>query len=615
MKPRIIGLEGRISDDAVVVWGAAAVLLDERRVHNSLTSRVVDIDDLRRLIEEGHLHHLEKPLPIPAEQLASPLILVMVRLSAPVHRLFLLPSSGKIVVAKTYRTAEWQHYVFEDKSAFDSYSNHVVRAVMQDVLYSADVTSPESVERHKSVARNALGLAPSSPDLNALWAYLTPTPAADRVARSSVRGDVGQRRFDTLLVALKKSNDHDRTYQLKYERGAADGGGMDVDVAGNTLLAVNRASKLLHFPIRQDFSYLRRVPPPRLREMAARSAHMYFAPKATDHDLLGDRVARYLELELLERAIQGEVELPNPEDQRELEANVRKIVRPTAETGLRHKPLSEQELSAVDVPDVDVEEPLRSPRMDFVGMISGLSEDTIAELQLAPDVRVTVATDDDGDGALPFGADTLTRDRTFLRRPCLISLIRQHTEGSTPTFLLRGLQLLQRGSTVTATAIPSGVVPDAFVLGATIRVSYPELDRLTGDLGELSGFENGTLESATHFFEQLANGAFAFELGPALNGAAWLSSTRTGEATPLARVLTALAHQEGRAHVKMIRAVIQKRFGVQMLRNNTRREVLRNPELLKFDEHDPGVIYWTDLGAAYYQAYVKAGGATQKLSK
>lgn len=607
MSLHVWGVEGSLSPEAVVVWGAAALLVDGNVV-NSFTKRNVTLQEAERLSAEGHIFRFEELIKLRAVHEASPLIATLIRRASPWHSLFAVEREKAVGLAKTAESAEWLYYIFEDEQAFVSYAMKVANAVLGDILYSRDIATEVALARHRAVVRSALGLIPGHADLNALRVFLTPKRIVENAARSSLRGDVAVRRFERTLTAFRGSSADQ--YELKYERGAAIGGGMDVNIAADTLHAVNRATQLLHGSIEKDYPYLHRIPSPRFREMKAASAHMVFVANANDGEVLGDRAARYLALESLAQAVSGNVALDDSEDQHVLDATVTKIVKPTPETTLRHKPPADTGLQTVNVPYVEAQEVLRSEHMDFVGLISGLRRDRRVELQLFPKVRIEVATNDDGDGEVPYGADTITRDGSFLRRPCLMSLVREHTPGGTTRFLLRRLQLIELGRTVTATALPSSVVSGAFLVGRRLRFTLTKDNLIEGDLGSLGDAGTGKLESGQRLLDRLSAAALEYELSNA-NGARWVQVVKPPEPIPLDRVLVVLDACQGSALIDVIRTLVERRFGATVRSNNTRREVRRHPDLLFFDPENPRMVRWTDRGRLRHLAYVGAGGMTQ----
>jgi hypothetical protein len=91
----------------------------------------------------------------------------------------------------------------------------------------------------------------------------------ERMARASVRPSTAVAEFQLLLRALRSQNDK---YELKYEEGAASGGGFDVDVAVSTLNAIQLAHRSFKSTLRRQFPFIKEIPSPRFREMKAASA-------------------------------------------------------------------------------------------------------------------------------------------------------------------------------------------------------------------------------------------------------------------------------------------------------------------------------------------------------
>lgn len=612
MSFQLIGIEGGVAPGSVVVWGAAAVVI-EGNVVNTVTRRKLSAADAHQLAADGHLHLITPPIEIDDRQSESPLIVARIDLGSPLHHSFAADRARLVGIAKVERTDSAQFYVFEDRASFDAYARRAADAVVADVLYSAEDHAQETLARHRNVVRTALTLVPSSPELNALRAYLAPTQAVERIARASLRGDISLRKFEQFLSALRKSGEGH--YELKYVRGAATGGGLDVDVAANTFQALTKAGKLLRFPIHDEFPFLHQPPPFRLQKLEAASAHMYFVPNARADETLGDRVARYLSLRLLEDALDGRVELKDPDDQRALEETVQKIVRPSPDTEVRHKRLTDNELERVEAPVVEAPATVRSERMDLLGVISGLKNDNQAELQIASHIRISVSTDTTGEDSdePPDGADTIRRDGRFLRRPCLMSIVRAQAKGGKPKYFLQALRLLRAGETVVVTALPSSVVDGAFMVGINLRVVYADdANRINGDLGEIAVDSSGTLRAATAFVDALMKSAYEYELAHPDPPSRWLQPSKPKEPSPLHRVIVTLAFLGGTAHVDAIRTMIDRRFGKAMWTGNVRREVLQNPELLHFDSENNRTVHLTDKGAAYHRVYVAAGGLTTK---
>jgi hypothetical protein len=152
------------------------------------------------------------------------------------------------------------------------------------------------------------------------------------------------------------------------------------------------------------------------------------------------------------------------------------------------------------------------------------------------------------------------------------------------------------------------------MVGLRIRVRLSNRsNRLTGSLGRINVDSTGALETAREFLENLARASAMYELEHAGPASRWIGPPRIDEASPLARVVIVLQSRDGAANVSVIRTLVERRFGRAVRGNNTRREVIRNPELLEFDAENGQLVRLTEHGARFYTAYVGAGGASQKL--
>jgi hypothetical protein len=75
-------------------------------------------------------------------------------------------------------------------------------------------------------------------------------------------------------------------------------------------------------------------------------------------------------------------------------------------------------------------------------------------------------------------------------------------------------------------------------------------------------------------------------------------------------VLQALSNGSGEATAAEIVNYIKANFAQNVRVNNTRREVLRNPTLLEFDEKDDQIVRITERGKQYLAVFLHATGST-----
>lgn len=600
MSWKIIGIEGAVPDSATVVWGAAA-LSDDARLVNSYTQTTTSVTAIDQLRSDRHLHVFPTPIEIPDEDANQELVVVMVQ-KGTAHEALFRPETGRlggVVVTTTRRN--WRYYVFAGQQAFSIYANVAASAVLKDVLYKPQVGTPEN----RAAVLMALTLAPEHVQLNALRAYLDGRPAAERLARAAVRGDQAREEFDIFLRALK---DETAEYQLKYEHGAAAGGGFDVDVAKETLGAMQEAQRGYVPYFEHHFPFLNVPPPARLWELRAASAEFHFVA-AVKGKSVGERVARYLSLRFIEEALRGD---RNQElaSSRELRAAIQKLAQPAPATTLKQKRLSETEREEVHRQDVPLVEPVWTRPLRVLGFISGLRQDSRAEIAIGTARRFFVSTLDNGAREVPKGAEAIKGDGRFLRRPCVFTIIRESSQVTPERFHLQEMHVLQPGDTKRIDSFPSGVLPGAFVTGLGIRVEY-ELDGLLlTRLGPL-GRTKANLASANRWLATYREHCAEFELEQNAETLTWVRPSRIEPPSSLLRVLIVLNGFRQPLPVTDVVAGINERFSTVVRSNNTQREVLLHPEYFQWAEGAERALGLSDRGRRFVRAYIAAGGATE----
>jgi len=599
---QIVGIEGIVPEDAPVVWGVG-VLSDGERLHNNFTGVSTPIADLTRLRDENHLHVFKTPLLIPDEDALNELVVLMVNRrsqSEPIFR----PDTGRLGGVVTHsHTKTWHYYVFSSRDAFAVCANVAATNVIQNVLYAG----PARTAENRNLVRIALTLVPGHPELNALRAYLDERPNVERLARASVR-TTSMGAFDLFLAAMRSEGDE---YQLKYEHGAAEGGGFDIDVAITTLRAIESANHSFSPFLQRNYPFIRDVPAPRFREMRAASAELHFVP-AVEGRPLGDRVARYLAIYFLQQALIGE-KPPEVALSRQLHQALKTIARPTESTTLQQKRLSHDEREDVYEPAQQSAESTFSDELRVLGIVSGLTQDSRAELWIGPERRFFVSTTEDDRGEPPTGAATIKGDGVFLRRPCIFTLVRESTDHGTEQFHLRSMTVLKRGDNRLITALPSGVLAGAFIVGLNLKIAYKKDASLVTPMGTFESVTDGTLDTARRWLAEYREACNEFELQQDPTQLQWLPPSKKEKASSLHRVMIVLHELHGAALATDVVAGINDRFDTVVRVNNTRREALHHPELLHFADEAEKVLLLTDRGRAYIAAYIAAGGATTPL--
>lgn len=596
----VIGLEGHLPVDALVAWGAAAIVRGDV-VRNSRSGASIPRDEIERVVADGHLSCFDA-IDIDDNHADLPLLAVLVNLRSDYKTLFLVDTGRIGGLVGTGQWEGWQIYVFSGPAAFAGYADTAIQQVLHEVLYGETQSTLASLPP----IRGALALAPDNPVLNALRVYLADDRAemVKRFARASLREPAAQDEFETWLTALSNKTDD---YELKYNDGIAQGGGVDIDAAAALFANLRSLTRPIERVVRDQYRFFQPIPAPRLHELRAASAELHFVPSVTGRSL-GERVARYLTLRLLQQTLDGSPPraLANSPEVRSATA---RVIRPTPETTLLHKPLGEKERHAVFYSPESVRQVERSAELWFLGAISGLERDLTIELRLFPKLRVVVSAIDNGLGQPPEGVDVIRERGTFLRMPCIFSLVRESDEAGHGRFWLQTMKLLIPGQAGVVSAVPSSVVDGAFVTDVRLEVSFDGESVQVSPLGVIPRAGDGTLPSVRAFLMAYAKMSMDSELSGASGMSRWIPPLRPQPPSALGRVVLALDALGGEAHQRDIVLQIHQQFGALVRTNNTRREVINCPDLLEFVAPDEQVIRLTEKGRRFCSVYRAAGGS------
>ena len=104
----VIGIEGFLPPDAVVVWGAAA-LSDGQRLINSQTQLAAPMAEAERLRAERHLHLFPFGIELRDEHDAMPLIVVMVNRESDKRDHFLVDTGRVGGLVDHRQSGGWQY--------------------------------------------------------------------------------------------------------------------------------------------------------------------------------------------------------------------------------------------------------------------------------------------------------------------------------------------------------------------------------------------------------------------------------------------------------------------------------------------------------------------------
>lgn len=606
----VVGFEGRRDAESPVNWGAAA-LSDGEHLINAATKRRGAIADLQYLEEEGHLARLERPIKVPDAFAESPLVVAELKKTDLAYPLLGADTGKSGGLAAHGHTDAVQIYVFETNATFDAYCARVATSLMQSALYEERTS-----DQRQHLVRVGLLLASNHPALNALRVSMVPFGRRERAREVALRkiDEADQAMFETILWALTTLNSE---YVIKYEGGVSEGGGLDL----NEMEHIVRNTRATHQPfvsrMAKVYPFLRKPPEPRLRDLkGAASAHFHFVADVKG-ELFGERVARLLELRMLEDSLAGEMPVDLP-DREKVEKAVGVIRAPSADTKASHVTFGRGELRLyVGESERKQESARRSEPLIMLGYQSGLiREADEVEIMLAPPSRrrgLMLRTTDNGDGEDPIGVRKMRQTGSdLLFAPACFTLMRVVQAGEErDTTYLREVQNLPIGKGRKLTAIPSSVLDGAIMYNFEIGIHRTSANTIATDIGRIDGVNDRTLVGARKWMESFATLCEEFEIDPpaqVLRRIRYWKPAKLPQATPLQRVLVVLRELGGRAHQSHLIAAIDERYGGNARTNNTRREVIRNPTLLAFADDDQRTITLLERGKKVAEAYIRAGG-------
>ncbi len=599
----VFAFEGTMPTDKAASWGGAA-LRDGARVWNPGTGRSCSEEDARRLIADGHLTALPAPVQVEPRYRNRPLIVAIVRTSAP-YSSFLVADTGKLGgLAAHGRTHGFVVYVFVNQSAFDRYARSVIDDLLHRILFGEDMDDAGRNE----LARLGLMLHSEHPFLLATWVHLaTHDEFVEEIARASLRGEDNVHTFEDALLAFRSL---DADYELIYDGGVSEGGGMDLDVAANTFNNLHYIHRQIGPTLERDFPFLHRgFAPPRFQEMKAASAHITFSAGPRDRPL-GERLARVVELRALQVALAGGAPSEIRANPRFQQA-VRAVVDPGPQTVVMHRPLNAEVPEPVEPVATEVGSVTRSEPL----VVLGFQEDVKDRahrigIRIGPKTHIWVSATDNGEGETPEGVKVLHEGNDFLFRPAVFTVERRVDSAGRESHCLLRMKFLQAGDEAVLTALPSFLVDGAYLVGVELPVRRISEDvlRVVG-IGEVPGLSGTTLGLAAGWIRSFARACRDMEIAAGrYEGSRWLQPARAPKPTALARVIVALHRLGGEAAVPDLVDEVNALFDANVRTNNTRREVLNHPDLIIFAAHDSRIAALTALGQAYAISYLRAGG-------
>jgi len=588
----VVAFEGKRNARLFVAWGTAAIR-DGDTLRNATrgVSSAFEVEEFNSLVRDGALTELPKPIEVETEVGTRPLVVLEIEIAEGFDHELHIDRNRVTTVVASFSSGTHQYYVFDGHESFRRVAEVLIGQILECLLYLEDWTDP-----HERLLRSALALDAHHPIVNALRAFRSKNAATFlAVARSNLRTDEARGVFESAWLAFTST---DLRYVLKYKGGLVrEEGGMQIGDVAKLMRSIQLAHPFLASNIPRRYPFLQRPPETQLYELKAASAEFHFTVPQVS---LGERLARYLELGLFERALDGDVPEVGAKSQEFVEV-VRQIAEPDEQTHVSQR-LGEAAMRPVrtQLAVSDSKEEWSAP-LTVLGYQSGLVRDTEQiEINLFPGERILVSSTDNGSKQTPLGIDFLQTSRDFLYRPALYKIQRRRHDLS-ERFFLKEVVVLKPGAKGIATAIYSSVAHGAFVYNLSIAVARTTPNKLTFGDETINGVDARAIGDARQWMLRFAEICRDMELADTRH--ARLSPVRLAEAPFLIQVLWAVSDLGGAARQTEVVEKINSRFSKSALVNNTRREVLRNETLLAFDQEDPQFILITDAGKRHFAAY------------
>lgn len=588
--PEVVAFEGKRAPRVFVAWGTAAVRNGDELLNTTRqVSSKIDADEFLTLVKQGILTEVDAPITVSEDDSERQLVVLEIDVAAGFEDALFLDRNRITTVLASSIAGTRHYYVFDGHDTLRAVAETLIGQMLRCLLY-LDAWK----DGHEHLLRSAMALDAHHPVVNALRASRAKNPDTFlQIARSNLRTEAAKATFESAWAAFTQK---DLRYVLKYKGGLVrEEGGMQIGDVGKLMKSLQSAHGVLAGTIARTNAFLERPPEPQLFEQRAASAEFHFTVPPVS---LGERLARYLELQMFEQALDGQVPSDGPVPAAFTDA-VRQIAAPTEETKVLQR-LNTAALrpvrSAIEIEEIAEE---WSDPLTVLGYQSGLVRDTEQiELNLFPGHRILVSSTDNGSGKPPLGLDFLQTSKDFLFRPTLYK-IQRWSDGTRERFFLQEVVVLQPGTEGKATAVHSSIAPATFVCNLSIAVTRKSATRLVFGNSTLSGVDAQAVGDARKWMLAFAEVCRDIELGD-------VRHTRLvphGVKMPyLYEVLWAVAELGGTAHQTDVVQAINARFKKSALVNNTRREVLRNKALLSFDKEDSQVFVLSAEGRRYLAA-------------
>ncbi len=607
-KPTLLGFEGSRSASSILAWGSAAVLLDGQLINAETRSSVSWNDaERQRLLEEGAITLFDRALSLEEWDGTSELAILALASDALARRLTI--DTGKVGgFLKAHHLKDQRVYVFDGLES--------VRRC--GAMLATQVASLLGEERKGFGANRlidaGLSLNPADPAVNAFSVQLASDKVfAEELARGHIVDPQELQRFELLLrafsVAASKSfkpkGDKSADYVIKMNGGIVPKeGGLSTKYLASVAGSINEIQPVASSLVASHFPFLPQPPSPNMSEAIAASAEFHFSA-ALSGDTFLERVSRFCALTYIDKIISGDIDAP------ELAQPVSFLREPSPDTQVQLKRLGEKKLIPAPAPSSRPRPTdwKRSRELTLLGYQSGLIRDgDRIEVSVAPKWRLQMPSSNNGDRSQPTGIEAVLDRDDFLFRPTLYTVVREDEPSHASRFFLRKIRPLGVGEDDVVTALPSSTVKDAYCLNLKWKVHRASNDLLTLDGRAIRGVAAHNARSARDWIATLYAFYRELELSADWRRTAYLKPARAGDTSALIRLTVSLAALGGDALVSELVSEIDRRYAVAVRVNNTRREVLRNGDLLEFHGRQGKRIRLTDKGKRFARLVEVSGG-------
>lgn len=584
MRTVVVGLEGAWPAEAAVAWGAAAIARTDAEggvsaVRNGITGHAIRQADFAQLLNDGAITETPK---IAIDDNVGQVVVFAVRRAFQGQSFFL----NDVSALARRGTKEFWYRVYEYPQQFERFVGRVVNDVTGSILREPARSDADAIMRALAI------MAPQDPLVHATRRLVAPEESkrrVDRTARATL--DTQQRRKDyEQLIRVLEGESY--RYELKYTGGIAEGGGMDLDRTVTQLSALERLHKAFR-PIlvkkHAIFESQEDVPAPRLYELRAASAGLHFEVNIKGEAPLA-RLARFFELRMLEDAVSGQIEEELSSDVSFME-DMQTLLHPSDDTLVEQKRPDAEEYQEIEFAPITREKMEPADRFVCFCFLQGIiSEARNVELKVAPKLRYTVSTRNNGFGGPPEGVSTIARGREFLFEATVASLTRFTTPSRTrEKIYAEGLHVLASEGPAEFSWIPSFLAPGAFLRVGSHRAHRDRHGVLLLDGSPvMQGLLDPRHERIAGWLELFARWCVGVELESSPRTEDWIVPVRPRDASALARVLDVLQDLDGSAPFDRLVTGLQERYGSRVRPNNTRRAIAANSRFVRLldDEGD-----------------------------